>query len=84
MTALRATAYVLTSLASLVFLTLVIYAAIQLASLANALEGLPGFGSAEPVPAPVPADGYIGYMLTPEELSAYCPEVPDDPACALR
>jgi len=89
---LRVIAYVLTSLASLLFIAVVIYGAVQLNRLGTALEqfggGFPGLGSGavDSAPSyPVPdADGYIGYSLSPDELSAYCPEVPDDPACALR
>ena len=42
MTALRATAYVLTSLASLVFLALVVYGAVQLNRLQEAWPVFPG------------------------------------------
>lgn len=42
MTILRATAYVLTSLASLLFIALVIYGAVQLSRAQSALEDLYG------------------------------------------
>jgi hypothetical protein len=91
MSVLRAVTYVLASLASLLFIALVIYGAIQLNRLGNALEnfasGFPGLGSSSTgtTPAlPSGSENYIGYRLTPNELDAYCPEVPDDPTCALR
>lgn len=88
---LRVSAYVLTSLASLLFIVVVIYGAVQLNRLSTALEefgsSFPAFGSGSSSVAPPDMsveDGYIGYTLTPDELDAYCPEVPDDPACAMR
>jgi hypothetical protein len=53
MTGLRATAYVLTSLASLLFIALVIYGAVQLNRLGNALEE---FGSTVPFSSVAPLD----------------------------
>lgn len=87
-TALRVTAYVLTSLASLLFIAVVVYGAVQLNRLGTALEqfgsSFPAFGSSSTPPDVSVEDGYIGYTMTPDELDAYCPEAPDDPACALR
>lgn len=91
MKVLRVSAYVLTSLASVLFIAVVVHGAVQLNRLGAAVEqfssSFPASGpsSSSTVPPDMSAeDGYIGYTLTPDELDAYCPEVPDDPTCELR
>ena len=77
--ALRATAYVLTSLASLLFITLVIYGYVQLNAFAERLQSvLPGVGTSSSAPAfsePAPPADATG-----EEM--YCFYNPEDPMCA--
>ena len=78
MNALRATAYVLTSLASLVFIVLVIYGYVQLSAFAERLQSVfPGAGtssSAPPFSEPAPPTDATG-----DEM--YCSYNPDDPMC---
>ncbi len=75
MTALRAVTYVLVSLVSLVFLASVVYGAVQINRLSNALQQFADpFGASASVPldegSPIPG-----------ELATYCLEAPADPAC---
>jgi hypothetical protein len=76
--ALRATAYVLTSLASLLFIVLVVYGYVQLNAFAERLQNVfPGTGVSSSAPAfsePVPPDDATG-----DEV--YCFYNPEDPMC---
>jgi hypothetical protein len=77
MTALRVTTYVLTSLASIVFLAMVVYGAVQLNRLQNAFQGVTGgFGAASPAapfdasPGIPPDEGYVDPLEDADEGAA--------------
>jgi hypothetical protein len=75
LTALRVVTYVLTSLASLLLIASVVYGAVQLNRLVDALQGFGGGPSATSSTSPLDEG-------VPPELGTYCLEAPDDPACA--
>ena len=72
MNGLRITAYILTSLASLVFLVLVVYGYVKVSQLQNALSTNPLFGGASSSSAP-----YSPYEGSP----TICEIDPTNPTC---
>lgn len=75
MNILRGTAYVLTSLASALFIVLVIYGYVQLSALGERLQNLvPGTASLPSITEPAPPADASG-----EEI--YCFYNPEDPTC---
>lgn len=84
LTTLRAVAYVLTSVASALFIALVVYGAILFSQFRQAVQDfgdvMGDLGSTPPASVTEPGFG-SGTPFDPTD-PAFCTVVPDDPACA--